>query len=566
MSSIVEQIKSRLSIIDVIGSYIKLEKSGSNFKARCPFHNEKTPSFYVSTDRDSYHCFGCDKGGDIINFIEEIEGVDFLGAIKILAEKAGIKIEKENSYDGSKKGLIFELLESSTEFYRKELIKNKQALEYLRGRGLNGETIKKFKIGYAPDEWRSIYNHLKKQKYTDEEIEKAGMVIRSEKGFYDRFRGRIMFPIFGRIGNIIGFSGRIFTNPNNVNGNKEQAKYINSPQTIIYDKSNVLYGINFAKVPIRTKNLCVLVEGQMDLIMSHQAGVENVIAVSGTALTEEHLGQISRLANTLIIAFDGDSAGIKASERAINSALKLGIEVRLATLPKDLDPADIIKNNKEDWGKIIEDAKHIVDFFLESENLKELSIFYTASIKSKIEQARFVNKISEILRIDENIIWEEIKKISRDGDLDGDYKKNNQSKNKDRERTERIKNNIISFLLWQNKTIKNQDFMDKFEAELINIIGVEEFKNLKKINSAGNKILEMEIAYSGIIEPEKELKEMLFDLKEEVLRKKRADVWNKIKEIEKTKDKKIIDGYLKEFDKISKKLDLIKKEKINLKK
>ena len=282
MSSAVEQIKSRLNIVDVVGSYIKLERSGGNFKARCPFHNEKTPSFYVSLDRESYHCFGCDKGGDMINFVEEIEGVDFLGALKILADKAGIKIEKEGSYGNSKKGRVFELLEEATDFYRKELIKNPSALEYLKNRGLCGETIKKFKIGYAPEGWRNIYDLLKKKKYADEEMEAAGMVIKSEKGYYDRFRGRIMFPIFSGSGNVIGFSGRILIKQNTSSNDKDQAKYINSPQTIVYDKSNVLYGINYAKVPIRSKGKCILVEGQMDLIMSHQVGIENAVAVSGT--------------------------------------------------------------------------------------------------------------------------------------------------------------------------------------------------------------------------------------------------------------------------------------------
>lgn len=565
MSSAVEQIKSRLNIVDVVGSYIKLERSGGNFKARCPFHNEKTPSFYVSLDRESYHCFGCDKGGDMINFVEEIEGVDFLGALKILADKAGIKIEKEGSYGNSKKGRVFELLEEATDFYRKELIKNPSALEYLKNRGLCGETIKKFKIGYAPEGWRNIYDLLKKKKYADEEMEAAGMVIKSEKGYYDRFRGRIMFPIFSGSGNVIGFSGRILIKQNTSSNDKDQAKYINSPQTIVYDKSNVLYGINYAKVPIRSKGKCILVEGQMDLIMSHQVGIENAVAVSGTALTEEHLNQISKLADNITMAFDGDSAGLKASERAINSALKLGMEVKLARLPEGLDPADIIKNKKEDWEMIVDGSKHIVDFFLESDKSKNLSIYYTASIKSKIEQAKFVNKISEVLKINEVAVWDELKRLSRNEEAVDSTTNKHTLKNKKDERIERLKNDLTCFIVWQSTNAKNQNISEKYRLELVALIGEKEFNELKNTNSSNDRILEIEIAYSGVSDPGKEMKELLIDLKEEILRKRREIFWEKIKNLEKINDKTETEKFLKEFEKLSRELDLIKKEKLNLK-
>ncbi|MEI6296175.1 MAG: DNA primase [bacterium] len=574
MSSAVEQIKARLSVVDVIGSYLKLEKAGGNFKAKCPFHNEKTPSFYVSPGRESYHCFGCDKGGDIISFVEDIEGVDFIGALKILAEKAGIKIDSEEKYEKSEKGRIFSLLNSAIEFYRKELVKNKHALDYLKERGLKGETVIKFKIGFAPEGWRLLYDNLKKLGYSEKEMETAGLIIKSESGYYDRFRSRLMFPIFSASGSPVGFSGRILELKKD-DSKPAPAKYINSPQTIVYDKSKALFGIDKAKVPIRQKNECILVEGQFDLVMSHQAGVENAVAVSGTALTEEHLSIINRLAEKMIMAFDGDSAGLKASARAINLALSMGIEVRLANLPDQLDPADVVRKNPEDWKNTVGNSKHIVDFFLDSLQNSDISesklskeietqvLPYVSNIKSKIEQAKFVNKISEILKISENAIWDELKKINTQLGKEN-IEKTPELKQKilqEFSKEDSLKKRIWSFIVWQEREPKPIEDIALKKTTFVSLIGEDEYKKIDTTFSLSKDalILEIEIPFQGSNDLSSALNDLILSLKEEILRKQRDAEWQKIKKAEKNNEIDKTAIYLKEFQRLSKELEDIRK-------
>jgi DNA primase len=305
-------------VVDVIQSYIKLQKAGSNFKANCPFHNEKTPSFFVSPAREVWHCFGCGAGGDLIEFVKKIEGVEFPETLQILADRAGIELKKEDPRFRSEKTRLFKLMEAAAGFYESRLEENNAAQEYLAERGLKPETIKNFCIGYAPDAWREAVSHLYVCGFTDEEIKKAGLGIPSPRDgkVYDRFRGRIMFPINDFSGRIIGFSGRIVPFAAKTIKNKdgaEPAKYINTPQTALYDKSRALYGFDKAKLMIRKEDACIIVEGQMDVAMAHQAGVKNVVGISGTALTEWQYQAVSRLASRLIISLDKDLAGIARS-------------------------------------------------------------------------------------------------------------------------------------------------------------------------------------------------------------------------------------------------------------
>jgi DNA primase len=283
MSTPVEKIKERLTIEEVVSSYIKLEPAGKNFKAKCPFHNEKTPSFYVSPDRNSFYCFGCGAKGDIFSFVQQFEGLDFMGSLKMLADRAGVPLVFEKTESKSEKERLYMILEDATRFFEGGLAARPEAQEYLKKRGIKAETARDFRLGYVPNEWRLLYTHLKNKKYNDAEIEKAGLAKRAEqkeKGFYDRFRGRVMFPIADSSGRIIAFSGRILVDDDS------SAKYLNSPDTILFNKSTVLYGIDKAKQDIRTKNYTILVEGQMDLVLSHQAGIKNTVAVSGTALAD----------------------------------------------------------------------------------------------------------------------------------------------------------------------------------------------------------------------------------------------------------------------------------------
>src|SRR3989344_1240665 len=345
MGSNVDTIKSRLDIVDVISGYLKLEKAGSNLKARCPFHNEKSASFFVSPTRQSYYCFGCGAKGDMFTFVEEMEGIDFRGALKTLADKAGVELKfegKDSQMIRTEKDKLYAVLDDSAQFFEEQLKKNPTAIEYLKSRGLLEETINEWKIGYAPDPalvgWRSLFAHLKKIGHNKEIIIKAGLAKDVEsssaggiKEPYDVFRDRIIFPISDQGGRIVGFSGRAL--------GEGTPKYLNSPDTPLFTKSELLYGLDKAKEAIRKKDYAILVEGQIDLVLSHQCGVKNTVASSGTAFTVAHLERLKRLSTRIILAFDGDVAGEKAAYKSAALALSLGMDVKIAGLKEGKDPA-----------------------------------------------------------------------------------------------------------------------------------------------------------------------------------------------------------------------------------
>jgi DNA primase len=344
MSSSVDQIKSKIDIVSLVGSYIKLDKAGTNFKGKCPFHNEKTPSFFVSPDRGSYYCFGCQAKGDIFTFVQEFEGLDFIGSLKILADKAGVTLEQYDRGEKTEKERLHNVLEQAVFFYEKKLSENKQALDYLFGRGVTEETLKNFRIGFAPLEWRELYEYLKERGVTEKDMFEVGLIKKPgdtarEKSPYDTFRGRIVFPISDSSGRIVGFSGRILV------PDEKSPKYLNSPETSLFNKSEILFGLDKAKKDIRLKDYSILVEGQMDIVMLHQAGITNTVASSGTALTENHLVKLRRLSNRIIMAYDGDSAGFSASNRSAQIALSLGMELKIAEMPTGKDPADLAKDD-----------------------------------------------------------------------------------------------------------------------------------------------------------------------------------------------------------------------------
>ena len=352
MADTVQQIKDRLSIVDVVSQYVKLQRAGASLRARCPFHAERTPSFHVSPERGTYHCFGCNVGGDIFSFVEAIEGLDFKGALKVLAERAGVELvyERGGKEKKDERERLFELLEAATIFYTSRL--NDAAKKYLKERGMTDATIQTFRLGLAGDSWSEASEYLRTKKFTDKEILEAG-VAKNPAGqqaaygagnersrLLDKFRNRIMFPIADSAGRVVGFSGRIFGEA----ASPDAPKYLNSPETPLFHKSRVLYGFDKAKVAIRKLNCAVLVEGQMDLLASHQAGWANTVAVSGTAFTPEHAALVKRMTENLVLALDADEAGIKAAGRAARTALQGGLNVKVARLPTGLDPADLIQS------------------------------------------------------------------------------------------------------------------------------------------------------------------------------------------------------------------------------
>ncbi|MBX4211408.1 MAG: DNA primase [Candidatus Yanofskybacteria bacterium] len=429
MPDTIDQIKSRLDIVEVIGGYIKTQKSGVNFKARCPFHNEKTPSFYISPERQIWHCFGCSKGGDVFGFVKEIEGVEFPEALRILAQKAGVTLDTFDPKVRDEKTRILEIIETATKFFEKQLWHGpvgQQALAYLRERGVQDQTIKEFRLGFAPDDWHALGKFLNDCGYSNRELVSAGLLVEREGKQYDRFRSRITFPIADVNGQVVGFSARIFGQPDT-----EGAKYINTPQTLVYDKSRILYGLDKAKLPIRQSDRCVLVEGNMDALMSYQAGVKNVIASSGTALTPSHLRLLQRYTVNLDFCFDTDQAGAIATRRGIGLALAQNFAVKVIELndPECKDPADYVKKFGSGWGQVANAAKPVIQFYfdrarinynpLSADSKKALLSSIAPFVKrltSRVEHSHWVGQVAAFLRVKESDVEDDI--ISFKDDLD----------------------------------------------------------------------------------------------------------------------------------------------------
>lgn len=422
----IEQIKDRLNIVDVISTYVKLDPAGKNYKGKSPFTNERTPSFFVAPDKGLYHCFSTGKGGDIFTFIQEMEGLDFKGALKVLAERAGVKLGPVNVKAAEEKDRLYEITEKATQLFEKGLADSPEALAYLKDRGVEDHVIRDFRIGYVPAGWRFLYDELKKD-FSDADILLAGLGKRTEKGIYDTFRDRIMFPITDTAGRPIGFSGRI------LHADEKSAKYVNSPDTPLFNKSDILFGLDKAKNFIRKYNFTILVEGQFDVIMMHQAGFRNTVGVSGTALADNlggangvnNLGLVKRLSNNLILAFDADGAGIKAAKRSAHIGLKLGMDVKVVSIPGAKDPADFIKESgKEGWGAVLREAKHIIEF--ETEKIKESAkdersmgnsiraevLPEIATLGSEIEKSYFIKRVSDMTGIDDSVLWKDLEKIN----------------------------------------------------------------------------------------------------------------------------------------------------------
>lgn len=419
-SSDVEQIKSRLAIHELIGEYLSLEKSGGQFKALCPFHNEKTPSMHISPERGTYYCFGCGAKGDVFAFVQEMEGVDFKGALTLLADRLGITLSQSKSSGPSKddRDQYYALLEATTKFFEHMLSTKPERQTYLHNRGLTPETIRAFRIGYAPMSWHSLYNWLSK-KFESSHIEAMGLSKKNQKGFYDRFRGRYMFPIMDAAGRVVAFSGRIAPEYSD----DTAAKYMNSPETELYHKSDILYGYDTAKNAIREKKRVVVVEGQMDLVMSHQAGIAETVALSGTALTEQHIDRLKYLANEVVLALDSDSAGIRAAQKSGSVAFRKGMRVSVVVLPSKKDPADVIIESPDAWREAIEKRVPIIKHYTRlaqkkgtsPESVRELiSVMVLPLIRdmdNAIERDAAVQHVADSLSVSKEAVLEEVQKL-----------------------------------------------------------------------------------------------------------------------------------------------------------
>jgi len=575
ISSPIDEIKSRLDIVEVIGSYIKLHKAGANYRALCPFHSEKKPSFFVSPARQIWHCFGCGKGSDIFGFVKEIEGVEFGDALRILAQRAGVELKPIRPELKTERNRLYEICELATRFFEKQLEESstgKEAKKYLLSRNISEESIKKWRLGYAPDVWQGLSDFLTSRSYKKEEVEKAGLGISSDQGsFYDRFRGRIIFPIFDLNSQVVGFGGRIFKEKDKT----EIAKYVNTPNTLLYDKSRILYGLDKAKVEIRKKDSCILVEGYTDVIMTHQAGTQNVVATSGTALTPYQLKILRRYSNNLILGFDMDVAGDTATKRGIDLAQIQGFDIRVIRLPEGKDAADVISLNPKEWEKAIENAKLILDFYFESafsgrdpktpEGKKEVSKILLPVLKripNQIEKSFWIQRLAKDLGVREEDLREELKKVKLEENLYG-LEPEEIISLPPKSRKELLGERLLTLILKTGN--KNLNLIDEKENSYFSQKTQEILMNLKKDKNFPTEKLSPEtidyfnyLALKAEIEEieekdiEPEIKYCLKEIQHLGVKNKLDQISQEIKKAEEEKDSKKIEKLTQEFNEFAK--------------
>jgi DNA primase len=415
--SVITEVKQRLDIVELVSEYVTLQKAGRNFKGLCPFHSEKHPSFFVFPDQQSWHCFGaCGTGGDIFSFIMKKEGIDFGQALRLLAQRGGITLsplEAPSKAEDEKKERLFQINEAATEYYHHLLLSTKAgaaARSYLARRKIVPETIKEFRLGFSPDAWETIKNYLVGKGYTEKELVEAGLIIEKEEGgSYDRFRNRLLFPICDIQGRVTGFGARVL--------DESLPKYINSPQTPIFDKSSSLYGIDKAKSASKKKNLVIIVEGYMDVLTAHQHGWQNVVGSMGTSLTEKQVEGIKRLTNNITLALDADLAGEEATLRGKAILAYSNVEANVILLPLGKDPDEVIIENTALWQQLVEQAMPIMDFAFQSviskvdiNKARDKSLAVQKllpsiyEIKDPVQQSHYLKRLARELKIEESAI------------------------------------------------------------------------------------------------------------------------------------------------------------------
>lgn len=585
ISSPVDEIKNKLDIVEVIQGYIRLQKAGRNYKALCPFHSEKAPSFMVSPEKQMWHCFGCNKGGSIFDFIMEMEGVEFGDALRMLAQRAGVELKKVDPQLKTERTRIYEICHLANQFFIKQLEASQTGTniqQYLSQRGLKPTTIKDWQLGYAPNQWRALLGFLKGRGYPEEEISKAGLIVKKEgkNEYYDRFRDRIIFPIDDLNGLVIGFTGR----ENPYQPDSRMGKYINTPNTLIYDKSQVIYGLNRAKLDIKKENLCVLVEGQMDVLMTHQAGFKNVVASSGTALTEKQLRIIKRYTENLATAFDMDLAGQTATKRGIDLAIYFGFNTKVISLPKQEDPADCLLKNPSLWSQLVDQASGLIEFYFENafskyegetvEDKKEITKIILPVIKkipNKIEQAHWLQELARRLKVQEGALVEEMKKIIEENQIAKEeivWNKLSQQKGK----TD-LEEYTLGLILTNLRKLKR--FKKEPAYLFTNLELAELFKNLKKnkgkiklkifredlpvnlVNRLDELVFKAEAQKSllGKFEPIKEIRFCFNQLRNCYWKQKLDQLNLSIRQAEERQDKDSLKKLTEEFNKLTKQIN-----------
>lgn len=446
--SVVDEIKERLDIVEVVSRYVPLKKAGRNYKGLCPFHSEKTPSFVVFPDTGTWHCFGaCGTGGDLFSFIMKRENVDFGEALRMLAPMAGVSLERPtvaSSVEEQRRQRLLEITAAAAAYYHRLLLSNEgeRARAYLAQRQISPETIERFQLGYAPEAWEALQHHLRGQGYAPADLEAAGLVIpRNDGTYYDRFRDRLMIPIHDLRGRPIAFGARLLPGGREAD-ERPQPKYINSPQTLLFDKSRELFGLHAARQAIRAADAAVIVEGYMDVLSAHQHGFANVVATMGTALTEQQLRRLKRDTSHFILALDADVAGQAATLRGVQQARealdrtwvptptagglirfegRLEAQLRIMTLPPGQDPDEVIRANPQRWAQLVDEAQPVVDYFMrlvtneldlstakgKAEAVRRLAPLIR-EVADDIERAHYIQKLARQVQVDEQIVQSQV--------------------------------------------------------------------------------------------------------------------------------------------------------------
>ncbi len=431
----IKEVKDATNIVEIVAEKIKLENSGANYRACCPFHSEKTPSFFVNPGLQRYRCFGCGANGDVLDFLQNFEGITFYEALKTLADRAGIQLKEfQKSQDDEEREKLLEIMSFAKEYYHFLLTKHEVGQigrDYLQNRDITNESIKIFQLGFATNAWDSLLKYLHhKKKFPLDLIEKTGLIIKGRNGgYYDRFRERLIFPLKNHRGQVVGFSGRLLSQ------SPKEAKYINSPETLLYHKSKMLYGYSELFREIKKKEQVVVVEGEFDMISSTQAHVNNVVAIKGSALTTDQVNLLSRVAKTIILSLDADEAGIKATERAIEIVKAKGIDLRVIDLKhldflkeedKIKDPDDLAREKPKVWRQAVESAVSVYEFLfnhaIESHDPKTADgkrkiinrlAPILETIDHSVEKEFYLQKLSIVLNVKESLLKEDIKKFGQ---------------------------------------------------------------------------------------------------------------------------------------------------------
>ncbi len=576
--NILEDILGRIDIVEIISSYLPLKRAGRNFRANCPFHHEKTPSFMVSPDRQIYHCFGCGKGGNAFHFLMEYERMEFPEAVETLAKKSGVILPEAKKEDSKTTSLITQLYkvnELAALFYEHNLDSSvgQAAKNYLLKRGLKEESIKLFKLGLALDKWDALINHIRSKNISLPVLEKAGLMLAKENGgYYDRFRNRAIFPIFDIKSRPLGFGARVF--------DTSLPKYINSPETPIYTKGKNLYGLNLSHDAIRENDYAVVVEGYLDFILPYQEGLKNIVASQGTALTYEQVRLLKRYTHNVVMIYDADIAGELATLRSLDIFIEEGVDVRVVTLPEGFDPDSFVrKHGIDNFKDKIDSAHNLFDYKLKilksRYNIKEIQgkanitssmILTINKFKDAVLKSEYIKKLAEELSVKEEAIWEELKKLKEEKS----YQQPAEVAHKKSAQINPTEKLLINLMLEETgliNRIKNHlepaDFQDERASRIVSIMFdfMEQGKGLE-LNTFINNVAEEDIAQllceSAFLEISSQNKEKVIDdciqrLKNERLKIKRQHLHDQIKTAQTSGDEPRLHRLIQEFHHLTKK-------------